>query len=677
MSGVESVLKGNGIKYYQLLVFAFLLILGLGIYSNTFKVPFHLDDTAQIQLSQDTKSLEVYQKFITWVDFTSFRPLSKLSLALNYRIHQDELPGYHIVNLLIHILASFIVFLFIREILKSPVVKFEKLRKYSNLFAFSVALLYLAHPIQTQAVTYIVQRMTSMAGMFYLLSCLFYLKARYAWIGSKKHYLLYFAVAVVSGFLAILSKQNAVTFPAAWLLLEFFFVRSPENRMYKKYLGGGAVLLSLLVLTVILLGKLPRETQDISRFDYLLTQFRVIPKYIQLSLVPVGQNIDHDVVVSSGVGVKEVAGFLLILALFLVGISAYKKHPLISFGIFWFFLNLAITSSIIPISDVIFEHRLYLSLPGLLLAVCYVLFRFLFASKVRNYAILVLIIFFVFGGLSYARNAVWKSGYTLWSDAYEKSPDKLRVQQNLGLSYIHQADYRKALGMFDKVIAQKPDHYNARFNRANIRLRFQDYRGAIDDLEVFIEKYPKTLQAWQGLGQAHMELGEPDQAEEAYNRMIELDEDNALAYYERGRLWMLKKQYQAALRDFLKARELNPTNAAIYNMIGQIYTYLGQKDQAVEYFGQAIEIAPDYARAYFNRGYIFAGEHKIDAALDDLNKAIKYDARIYEAYKARGLVLYWKQEYEKAYQDLMTATQAGIAVPPDLIQEISNNLNNR
>ncbi|MDZ7740531.1 MAG: hypothetical protein U5Q03_01910 [Bacteroidota bacterium] len=95
-----------------------------------------------------------------------------------------------------------------------------------------------------------------------------------------------------------------------------------------------------------------------------------------------------------------------------------------------------------------------------------------------------------------------------------------------------------------------------------------------------------------------------------------------------------------------------------------------RKEKALDYFGQAIDIAPDYARAYFNRGYIFAGEHNIQAALDDLNKAIENDPRIYEAYKARGLVLYWNREYEKAYQDLTTASQAGIAVPPGLMQEI-------
>ncbi|MDZ7740530.1 MAG: tetratricopeptide repeat protein [Bacteroidota bacterium] len=263
------------------------------------------------------------------------------------------------------------------------------------------------------------------------------------------------------------------------------------------------------------------------------------------------------------------------------GVWSFRKYRLISFGIFWFFLTISVTSGIIPIQDVMFEHRLYLPVLGMILIIITLLFRLMPQKNVKPFALIVLIIVLVFSGLTYARNDLWTSSVTNSGRMHIKNhPASHGFSRTWAFLISHKADYRNALRMFDKVIASDPEHYNARFNRANIRLRFQDYQGAIDDLEVFIRKYPKTLQAWQGLGKAHLELGNYDQAEKAYSRMIELDEDNALAHFERGRTRMMKKQYGSALEDFFIAKELNPTNAAIYNIIGQIHTYLDQEGES-------------------------------------------------------------------------------------------------
>ncbi|MDZ7740529.1 MAG: hypothetical protein U5Q03_01900 [Bacteroidota bacterium] len=139
--------------------------------------------------------------------------------------------------------------------------------------------------------TYIVQRMTSMAGLFYVLSCYLYLKAQVCHADQQKSAYRLYILAVLSGILALYSKQNAITFPAAWLLIEFFFVRKQDDKIFEKYVISGVSFLVLAFLTVIIFGWLPRETEKISRLKYLMTQFTVFKKYIQLSFIPVGQNI--------------------------------------------------------------------------------------------------------------------------------------------------------------------------------------------------------------------------------------------------------------------------------------------------------------------------------------------------------------------------------------------------
>ena len=173
-------------KLNYLTVVIGLTIIGAIIYSNSFDVPFQLDDDIQIIDDGSGAYLDKYRDVSQWLSFYKYRPLSKLSLAMNYQIHQDHVFGYHLVNLIIHITASFIVFLFLMEILKSPVFRGRKYNMDPSVLAMFGAIVFLAHPIQTQSVTYIVQRMTSMAGLFYLLSCFLYLKSRYNYTLNKK-----------------------------------------------------------------------------------------------------------------------------------------------------------------------------------------------------------------------------------------------------------------------------------------------------------------------------------------------------------------------------------------------------------------------------------------------------------------------------------------------------------
>lgn len=651
------------------------VILGTLIYSNSFKAHFQLDDSYQIIKQEDVKDLSAYGNINKWIRIDKYRPLAKLTLAINYGIHGEKVFGYHLLNLIIHILSSLFVYLLLVELFRSPVFKNERFREHSRLVAFFCALLFLAHPLQTQSVTYIIQRMSSLAGMFYFLSVLSYAKARFSFLDGNRRYLMWLVVAFLSGMAALLSKQNAVTFPVAWLLVELFFVRSKENKPFKKYLIAGFSIIALVSALIILTGNLPRETYKIGRIEYLFTQFRVLLKYLQLSLIPFGQNIDHDIAVSTTyTGLREILSLLANLFLIVLGVLLYKKQRLISFGIFWFFLTISVTSSVIPISDVIFEHRMYVPLLGIMLIIVSLVFQLSAKRSIGFFSRLMLLLFVFYGILSFARNEVWETRYSLWSDAAQKSPNLPRPKQNLGNSALEKGDFQGALKWFNEVIRLDSTYHDAYFNRANIKFHLKDYKGAEKDMERFIVKRPEVVVAYDILGKIKMHLGEHDEAISLFNRLLNKDSTFGLAYINRGKAKMYLNRYRPAISDFLKAAELGVAVADAYNFAGQCYIYIQQAEKALEFFSRAIEANPALARAYFNRGYLLTQRKEIERGLQDFNRAIQLDPKQYLAYKGRGIIFYWKGQYEQAYRDLLTARKAGVDIPEDLMQDVQQKL---
>ena len=271
------------------------------------------------------------------------------------------------------------------------------------LIALFTALIFVAHPIQTQAVAYICQRYASLAALFYMLSVLFYLKGRMVQrssiprkitgenmgqqvvrpsrSGITVQMLALYSLCILSGVLAFLSKQTAASLPLAILLVEVMCIDSSWAGWKKKLPWLGLALLLLVVAVLLVSGKLAgtgsfgelledisretRETETISRWNYLCTQFTVVTTYIRLLFLPLGQNADPVVPFKTGFfdGLTPLA-FLFLLALMVFAIRVRKKMPAVTFGIFWFFITLLVESSVIPIKDAMFEHRLYLPMFG-------------------------------------------------------------------------------------------------------------------------------------------------------------------------------------------------------------------------------------------------------------------------------------------------------------------------
>lgn len=373
-------------KRFHLWAGLLIAISSLIVYSNTFHASFHFDDTPQIVENYSIRNLS------NWFDIVrGQRGIAMLTFAINYAIGGLNVVGYHIVNLAVHIangiLVYFLIFLTLGNI--------DSLKDKAKKIAIFTALLFAVHPIQTQAVTYIVQRMETLASMFMLIGILFFVKGTKT-SNTSARILLYGAVAV-SYLLGFYSKEMAITLPALIFLYDYCFIAGNDIKKLIPRLPLYVVLLVMLAFlaapTFTGLKETPGESvgfgvQSITPKEYLFTQFNVLIYYIALLFVPVNQNLDYDFPISKGLfevpAVKDgtilnfpippaFISLMIILAIVGVALYLFTRHAqritqhgrLIAFFILWFFIILSPTSSFIPIIDVIFEHRLYLASVGL------------------------------------------------------------------------------------------------------------------------------------------------------------------------------------------------------------------------------------------------------------------------------------------------------------------------
>ena len=368
--------------WWQALPVRHLLAIGLiaGVawlaYSNTFSVPFQFDDLPNIL---DNPNVQI--KVLSWDRLeqllkntyrATIRVFSYFTLALNYYFGEFDVFGYHLVNILIHIAAGIFLYWFLILTFNLPSLK-ERYGPLSYKLALFTSLIFISHPIQTQSVTYIVQRMASMGGMFYLLSMVLYIKGR---VSHGKARFFCFGGLAVSYAMGVLSKENVAIAPLFLALYEFYFFQNLDltAKGRKVLLGLVGGLLVLGVLGVVLWGQ---RYADVIIEDYrlrtftmserVLTQFRVVLYYLTLLIYPHPSrlNLDYDFPISKTIlnPPTTLISIAIVLGLIGYGLWVAKRRPLWSFCILWYFGNLVIESSIFPL-EMVFEHRLYLPSVG-------------------------------------------------------------------------------------------------------------------------------------------------------------------------------------------------------------------------------------------------------------------------------------------------------------------------
>ncbi|MDP2643970.1 MAG: hypothetical protein Q8P24_03455 [Desulfobacterales bacterium] len=569
-------------RYENLASFGLLFIAVLLIYSNTYQASWHLDDYPNIVSNprlhiKDLSPGSLISTFRASIDggryqgLSVYRPVACLTFALNWYFHEDQVAGYHLVNNLLHFSAAFLLFLTVMALLKSPEADL-KLQDRRFFIALLTALLWAINPIQTQAVTYIVQRMAALSTLFYLTSLYFFVRARIEPAEIKRG-LLYSACAISFAF-AMGSKENSVTLPAALVMAEVLFF-SKAGAVWKRTAAwGGRCMLALGTAAVLLYftdkdffgifeGYADRPFTMLQR---LMTESSVLLYYLTLIFYPAPQRLSivHEVQISSSLFTPwtTLPAILLVLFLILFGFSQIKKRPLWAFAILFYFLNHLTESSIVPL-ELVFEHRnhlpsLFLFLPvaaGIARAMDHYALTSPRMHLTMRFALGLLII--ALGSGTYVRNMFWATEKSLWEDAMEKAPQSARPLQSLALHHYEKTGqidkalelYQKSLPLYDPNPAYS--RAVALVNMGGIYYRKNEFEKTVALCKQAEDIYPEYENARYGRVLALVRLGRLDEALRGIDFLLSKQKSHP-GYLHVKRLILLKQKNPEAATAYLK-----------------------------------------------------------------------------------------------------------------------------
>lgn len=589
----------RGDPWVSALMIAAMVVVGVLIYSNTFRSSFHLDDYTSIVQNPDVRLISDFSRILRGEYPATF--VTYLTFAFNYQFWKTDPFFYHLINTAIHIATSLLVFYLTLLTLKisrsGGALSPERLPDSSGSqkqIAFFAGLVFLCHPVQTEAVSYVVQRITSLATFFYVAALVFYVKAR---TGEK---FWWYVPAVLLGAAGMFTKQIVFTLPFAILLYEFCFIE-PRGRGKMKRIYFVIPFVALLAVVYFYayapqvaehgFARASKESADLARGTYFLTELRVLATYLRLLFFPVSQNLDYDYPISrSLLEPKTLLSFLLLAVTLFVGLGAYlKKYRFLAFGIFWFFLTLSVESSVIPIRDVIFEHRLYLPMAGTAVFAAAGLWQ-LFRNEKRYWLASGLIIV-VLSAMTFERNKVWANEFVLWTDVIRKSPNKARPYHSFGLALFREGRYAEALKFYEKAIARDPSHYTSYVNKG------------------------MTLEA----------LKNTEEAVKCYEAAVRMNPKNPVPYVNLGAIYQQKGEIDSAINYYLEAIRQEPKNARAHNNLAVAYDRKGDLGNAIEAYRKAVTIDPAYVVAWVNLGISYGKAGDYGRSIAALKQAIGYD----------------------------------------------------
>jgi len=573
------------------------------IYNETLSGPFVFDDRNNIMENPHIRISQITLNNLASAAFdspSSKRPVANISFALNYYIHGYNVVGFHAVNIIIHLVTGILLYFFVQTTFRTPAL--QSRYEHYKWIAFFTAAIWLVHPLQTQSISYIVQRMNSMAAMFYILSFLCYARLRVNPQKRSKWWLL--SGCILAGILALGTKENTATLPFFLLLYEWYFFRDLSLKWLKDHfvlLVG--LLLLMAIVAFIFLGTAPLDkiwagyaSRSFTPVQRLLTEMRVVIFYIGLFLWPhpFRLNLDHDFSLSYSLTdpITTLFSMLTIAAMLILAAVIAKKQRLISFAILWFLGNLVIESSIFGL-EIVFEHRMYL--PSMMISLVVVLLVCRWAKPLWLKPVILCTLAIVAAVWTYERNEVWLNRITIWEDCVKKSPHKARPYNNLGVALADEGQYNEAIKQYHMALQINPYYPNAYANLGFVLAKQGKVEESITQFLKALQLKPKDFETLSNLGVA----------------------------------LLLQKRHEEAIQYLSQAVALNPHFAKAQNNLGVALNRQGRTQEAIDHYLTALQLDPDYAEAYNNLGVALANQGRFEEAIEQFSAALK----IYPGYQ--------------------------------------------
>jgi len=589
------------------------LILGVGLlsYSNSFSGVFVFDDLVEVIRNPSIRKLwPPDEAMFGGTGALPCRPIPYYTFAINYAIGGTDVWGYHAVNLAIHLAAGIVLFGLVHRTLRMPCVSSGCAGAADGL-ALAAALIWIVHPLQTESVTYVYQRMESLMGLFYLLTLYGFVRS-----GSSPHSRLWLEIAVLCCAVGMACKEVMVTAPVLVLWYDRVFVARTWREVFRRRWRFYAALAATWIILALALWSQASRYVEFAEplrtpLEYALNQPAVILHYLRLTFFPRGQCLYY--LWPNAAGYAPVVIPLAFLSALVAGAAwCVVRRPAIGFVAGSFFLLLAPTCSVVPVRELAFEHRMYLSLAAI--AVLFVLAghalieRLLSASvssrkKLFFQALPVALIVFALAGTTYARNAVYANYLGMWQDVTEKAPHNFVAHRLVAYALRDAHRYSEAVASLEKALSLASTMPAMRCPPRMLSKIQNDIGGllvaagrcqeAVPHYEAAARIDPHYAPTYDNLGNA-LKRTDPARARHCYEKAIQLNAALVAAYNDLGAL-VMNAEPDTAYQLFQTSLSMDPKNATVHDHLGRILERRGDLSGAVEHYRQAARLEPGLA----------------------------------------------------------------------------------
>jgi len=613
----------------------------LAAYHNGLGGPFVLDDASAITENASIRKLwPVWGAFLPPSGTTvGGRPLANFTLAINYALSGSDPWSYHALNIFIHVLSAATLFGVVCRTLARPALKGRFARDAAAL-ALAVAVLWSLHPLQTEAVTYVIQRVESLMGLFYLLT--FYCLIRSV---ESPRPLRWQICAVAACLMGMAAKEVMATAPLLALLYDRTFLAGSFRKAWQQRRGLHLALAATWIPLALLVSSTGWTRGGSAGFNspvaptvYWLTQFEAVARYLWLSLWPHPLVFDYGTLLAKHPG-EAAPCALLVAALAAATIIACRSggRPALGFLGAWTLLILA-PSAIVPVAtQTVAEHRMYLPLAALVALAVLGVHSIARRASWMTFGFLALLL----GVLTERRNEDYRSAVSLWGDTVSKRPENARAHCSLGFAlYSTPGGLPKAISEFEAALRIQPEYPDA-LNDLGMALENTPGRlvEAIAHFEEALRIRPDFAQAHYNLGIALTQAGRIPDAVSEYEAALRAQPRYAEARNNLGNILCAKGRTGEGIRELETALQIRPDYAKAHFDLGNAYVQTGRIPEAIQHYVEALRIQPDFAEANNNLGMILCRAGRMSEGIEHLEAAVRTRPDFAQAHFALGTAL--------------------------------------
>jgi len=589
-----------------------IIIAGALVYTNSLNGDFLWDDETLVEFNPYVKDWAHLPKILTSrlgsvanEAGAFYRPVQTLTYLIDYSLWNRNVIGYHVTNVFWHILSAICVFGLIQSLF------------HDGKLSLITALIFVVHPLHTEAVSYISGRADPIAAVFILMTFILYLKCDQNWSKSL--------MGLMAGcyLLALLSKEYALILPVLIGFYHFTYKSKVNKKAFITLIAATAafVLWRLLVIGTAKIAE--GEAPDLS--TRLPGVFVALFNYFRLMVWPVDLHMEYGGILFPMSHPKAILGLIMTASILFYMFNRREKDRFLFFCAGWFFITLLPSSNLLmPINAYMAEHWLYVPLIGAILIVARPLGKMMEGQRYRMLSFLLLAGLLVFGGTATARqNRYWNNDVSFYKRMLKYAPDSSRLYNNLAKAYHDAGKNDELIELLRSAIKLQPDNALAHNNLGNAYKEIGKYDLAIDSYKKAIAISPDHAGPYYNISSLYTDvLGNDEKAIELLHKAIEMSPYFSKSYNKLGLLYFEKGKKEEALSLLEKALKLNPDDYETYHHLGYVHYMMGDIEKGTSMYAKSVEINPRYADGYYNLAVIYSKSGRFKEAIYYCDKAV-------------------------------------------------------